>query len=102
MNVTATCYNATVEQCDSDPSTTAFGYKINMKYPKKQRYLAISRDLEKYYSSGDTVIINGTNVYDGYWVIADRMNKRWKKKIDFLVSPDNYIAKFENVTIQKK
>lgn len=99
--VTATCYNATVKQCDSDPSTTAFGYKVNMRYPDHQRYLAISRDLEEYYSSGDTVMIDGTGVYDGLWMIADRMNRRWERKIDFLVAPDDHIAKFDNITIVK-
>jgi 3D (Asp-Asp-Asp) domain-containing protein len=100
--VTATCYNATVEQCDSDPSTTAFGYKVNMKYPLSQRYIAISRDLEEYFKAGDTVIVDGTFVYDGYWIVADRMNKRWSRRIDFLVKKNDLIAKFDNVTIKHR
>ena len=100
--VTATCYNATVEQCDSTPLITAFGYKIDPSYPKRQRFLAISRDLEQYYSKGDTVIIDGTGVYDGHWMIADRMNRRWERKIDFLVSSDDHIAKFNDIIIRKK
>jgi 3D (Asp-Asp-Asp) domain-containing protein len=100
--VTATCYNATVEQCDSDPSTTAFGYKVNMKYPLSQKYIAISRDLEEYFKAGDTVIVEGTFVYDGYWIVADRMNKRWEKKIDFLVKKNDFMDRFDNVTIIHK
>lgn len=102
MKVTATCYNAVAEQCDSDPSTTAFGYKVNMRYPLSQRYIAISRDLEGYFKAGDTVIVNGTFIYDGYWIVADRMNRRWTRKIDFLVKKNDFMDRFNNVTIRHK
>ena len=102
FSVTATCYNATVEQCDSDPTVTAFGYRVNMRYPLSQRYLAISRDLESDFRAGDTVIVDGTFIYDGYWIIADRMNRRWTRKIDFLVKKNDFIGRFDNVTIRQK
>ncbi len=102
IDVVATCYNATIAQCDKDPLTTAFGYKINKKHASNHKYIAISRDLEKYFNTGDTVFVEGTFIYDGYWIIADRMNKRFTNRIDFLVKQNDFIGKFDNVTITKK
>ena len=101
VTVTATVYQATPAQCNEDYLTTAFGYKINPNDALAHRYIAISRDLELHFEGGDSVLIEGTNVYDGKWIIADRMNKRWSNKIDFLVNHDSYIDKFENVQITK-
>ena len=39
--------------------------------------------------------------YDGMWMIADRMNRRWSNKIDLLVNNDSYVDKFANVKIVK-
>tara|TARA_R110002096_G_scaffold232252_5_gene422111 strand:+ start:1993 stop:2355 length:363 start_codon:yes stop_codon:yes gene_type:complete len=101
QTVTVTCYQATVAQCDSDPFTTAFGYKIDPKDPMSHRYIAISRDLETYFSPGDSVIVTGAGVYDGMWMVADRMNRRWVNRIDLLVGYDSYVDKFTGVTIKK-
>lgn len=99
--VTATVYNAVPEQCDSDPSVTAFGYNIDLNDPIKHRYCAISRDLESWLQPGDTISIEGTDIYDGQWIVADRMNSRWTRKIDLLVNEDSYIDIFYNVTIDR-
>ena len=101
VTVTATVYQATPAQCNEDYLTTAFGYKIDPSDALSHKYIAISRDLELHFESGDSVLIKGANVYDGKWIIADRMNKRWSNKIDFLVNHDSYIDKFENVQITK-
>lgn len=101
VTVTATVYQATPAQCNEDYLTTAFGYKINSDDALAHKYIAVSRDLELHFKGGDSVLIEGTNVYDGKWIIADRMNKRWANKIDFLVNHDSYIDKFENVQITK-
>ena len=101
MNVTATVYQAVPEQCNNDPYVTAFGYHIDPKDPLSHRYLAISRDLEEYLSAGDSVEVFGTDVYDGKWVVADRMNRRWSRKIDLLVNMDSHIDIFRDVIIIK-
>ncbi len=101
MSVTATVYQATVEQCDNDPYITAFGYHIDPEDALSHRYVAISRDLEQYLSAGDSVMVTGTGIYDGKWVVADRMNRRWENRIDFLVNEDSFIDIFPNVTITK-
>lgn len=108
--VTATVYQAKEQQCDSDPYTTAFGYKIDPSDPIKHRYVAVSKDLEEIFQPGDSVLVTGTHpyndttravVYDGMWIVADRMHPRWRKKIDLLISDDSFIDSFNNVTISK-
>ena len=99
--VTATCYQAVPEQCDADPYVTAFNYHINPEDPLSHKYVAISRDLEEFYSPGDSIYVVGAGEYDGMWMIADRMNRKWSNRIDFLVNNDSYIDKFTNVKIVK-
>lgn len=101
--VTATCYHPTVAQCDSDPLITASLKKINESDPLSHRWIAISRDLKEFYNFGDAILVLGTKdgIYDGIWIVNDLMNKRWEKKIDFLVGENDYIDKFENVTIRR-
>jgi len=76
MKVTATAYTSTVGQTDSTPFLAAW----NNKLKPGVKSLAVSRDL---LALGLT---NGTKVrIDGYkhnYTILDKMNKRWKNKID--------------------
>lgn len=97
--VTATCYQACVAQCNADPFNTAFGYKINPQKPESHRYLALSRDLEVHFAAGDSVWVEGAGVYNGAWLIADRMNRRYKRRIDFLVGMKSHLDLYRNVTI---
>jgi len=85
--VTATIYHAVEEQTDSTPNITASGYEINMADPLSDRIIAVSWDLENVYGfkMGDMVYVSGTGVLDGIWFVRDRMNKRFRKRIDFLV-----------------
>lgn len=102
LYVTATVYHATRSQTSCSPHITAFGNVIDTTQSDKYRYIAISRDLEEYFSAGDTVIVSGTWIYDGLWIVADRMNKEWKKRIDFLISKGQYQDVFNNVKIINK
>lgn len=99
--VTATIYHAVEEQTDSTPDITASGYKINMQDPLSDRIIAVSRDLEKThgFKMGDKVHVEGTGILDGVWFIRDRMNKRWVKRIDFLVPQAMKGGKWENVKL---
>jgi hypothetical protein len=45
--VSVTTYSPTIEQTDSTPLITASGYKINPANPKRQRIIAVSRDLKR-------------------------------------------------------
>jgi len=76
LQVTATGYTARKEECDDNPETTANGT------PSRVGVIAISRDLEKEIglSLGQFVLIEGY----GLFKIEDRMNSRWKRRIDIL------------------
>ena len=80
--VTATAYNSTVAQTDSDPTMTAHGVRLK---PGMQ-VIAVSRDLEAMgLSSGTRVRIEGL---PGEWVVVDRMAKRWQRRIDVYMGLD--------------
>jgi 3D (Asp-Asp-Asp) domain-containing protein len=98
--VTCTVYNAVVEQTNSDPSHTASMFKLDLKNPYKHKIIAVSRDLLIKYPMGTKVRIEGTN-YDGVYIVEDKMNKRYIKRIDILINKEMSIGKWENVKITK-
>ena len=100
--VTATIYHATPEQTDDTPFITASGAKIEECCPGDHRWLAVSRDLEEEgFTFGVRVMITGTDSpLDGVWIIQDRMNKRWSRRIDFLVDKSRTGGYWENVEIE--
>ena len=92
--VTATIYHATPEQTDSNKI-------IDLGNPLKHRWIAVSRDLEaKGLTFGVKVCVTGAGDLDGVWTVQDRMNKRWKHRIDFLVNEDLKGGKWENVRVE--
>ena len=98
--VTATVYNAVPEQTNEDPGHTASMYEIDLENPYKHRILAVSRDLYKLgYKFGTKVKVSCGCPYEGVWVVRDLMNKRYKKRIDFLINEDMPIGKWNNVQI---
>ncbi|MCK5876664.1 MAG: 3D domain-containing protein [Candidatus Marithrix sp.] len=85
--VTATAYNSLPGQTDSTPNLAAWGdiLKPGMKS------IAVSRDLiPKGLSHNARVKIEG---FDGTYVVLDKMNKRWKKKIDIYMGKDAKAAR---------
>ena len=98
--VTVTKYNPVVEQCDSDPFITADGSFIDTLKLRKGdlKWIAISRDLRKDYSYGDTVIIEleSGEIY-GEYVVHDTMNPRWSFRVDILSPEGDSLGKWENV-----
>lgn len=99
--VTATVYHAVEGQCDDTPLVTACGKNINPEDPYGQRYLAVSRDLLDVFPYGTEVVVSGTGEYDGTWVVADTMNKRFSGYIDFLINEDMKGGKWDGVRIKK-
>ena len=90
-SVLITWYNPVESQCDDDPLITADLSKIDLSALKRRdiRWIAVSRDLLEAgkYQMGDTVFINSPNEkINGEWVIHDKMNSRFTKRIDLLVS----------------
>lgn len=100
--VTATVYHAVASQCDGDYLTTASGRKIkSTDEAYSHRYIAVSRDLGELFPYGCKVEVIGTGIYDGIYIVADTMNKRYTEYIDILINPDMPIGKWENVIIKK-
>lgn len=87
-DVWATKYNATINQCDGDPFTTADLSKIDKSklHRHELKWIAVSRDLLNQFRMGDIVEIKCDNEkLNGEWEIHDLMNKRFSNRIDFLV-----------------
>lgn len=99
--VDATIYHAVVGQTNSDPSHTASMFKLDLTNPYKHRIIAVSRDLLKKFPIHSKVRIFGAGRYDGVWIVEDKMNKRWSKRIDFLVNTNVRGGKWKGVKITK-
>ena len=97
--VSVTTYSPTIEQTDSTPLITASGYKINPANPKKQRIVAVSRDLKRKYKFGKKVRITGIGKLSGTYTIRDVMNKRFKKRVDILIGENDKQTSFKNAKL---
>ncbi len=98
--VVATVYNAVPSQTDSTPLITASNKHIDANNPGKHRWIAVSRDLEKYgFTFGVKVCIENAGDMNGIWTVEDRMNRRFTRKIDFLVDNEIMLGKWTNVVI---
>jgi 3D (Asp-Asp-Asp) domain-containing protein len=83
LKVTATAYNSLPAQTDSTPDIAAWGDRLR----PGMKAIAVSRDLLKKYGlkHKDKVKISGL---EGEYQVLDKMNKRWKKKIDIYMGKD--------------
>jgi len=87
IEVTATAYNSLAYQTSSNPNITAFGDSL---IPGK-KYIAVSRDLLDLGLTHNTPVkIEG---FDNVYIVKDKMNKRWKKRIDIYMGIDVKKAK---------
>lgn len=84
--VIITAYSPTPDQCDSTPLITASNQKV------RTGIIALSRDIEKEFNLkfGDRVEIIGYGVFE----FQDRMNKRWKRKVDIFFWERNRAIQF--------
>lgn len=105
-NTVATVYNAVPEQTNSNPTITASGRVIEPEKVQDLRIIAMERTMMARHNIhyGDTVLVKGTGIYDGEWVVEDTMHPRnaGLDKIDFLVPADVRTGKWENVEVYKK
>jgi len=82
LEVTATAYNSLAYQTSSNPFITAFGDSL---IPGKN-YIAVSRDLLALGLGHNTPVkIEG---FREIFLVKDKMNKRWKKRIDIYMGVD--------------
>ncbi|MFD1215109.1 MULTISPECIES: 3D domain-containing protein [Microbulbifer] len=82
MTVTATAYNSVKGQTDDDPWVAAWNNRLR----PGDKIIAVSRDLEKHgLTNGAKVRIEGL---PGTFTVRDRMNKRFKNRIDVWMEKD--------------
>jgi len=82
MTVTATAYNSVEGQTDDDPWVAAWNNRLR----PGDKIIAVSRDLEKHgLTNGAKVKIEGL---PGTYTVRDRMNKRYKNRIDVWMEKD--------------
>ena len=85
--VTATAYNSLAYQTSTQPNITAFGDSLK----PGMKCIAVSRDLLALGLKHNTLVtINGL---DGVYLVKDKMNKRWKNRIDIYMGNDMQAAK---------
>ena len=77
LKVTATAYTSHAAQTDSTPNIAAWGDRLK----PGMKVIAVSRDLLNVYGlkHKQKVRIKGLK---GEYLVLDKMNKRWRKKID--------------------
>jgi 3D (Asp-Asp-Asp) domain-containing protein len=82
FQVTATAYNSLAYQTSSNPGITAFGDSLK----PGMRYIAVSQDLI------DSGLVHNTKVklegFDSLFTVNDKMNSRWRKRIDIYMGTD--------------
>ena len=83
LRVTATAYTSHVGQTDSTPNIAAWGDRLK----PGMKVIAVSRDLlDKYgLKHRQKVRIKGLR---GEYAVLDKMNRRWRKKIDIYMGLD--------------
>jgi 3D (Asp-Asp-Asp) domain-containing protein len=82
LRVKASAYNSVRAQTDSTPAIGAWGDRL----APGMKVIAVSSDLlELGLERGQVVRIRGL---DGEYTVADRMSKRWSRKIDIYMGTD--------------
>ena len=80
--VTATAYNSVAAQTDAHPDMAAWGDRLQ----PGMKVIAVSRDLiELGLDHRAPVTIDGL---PGEYVVLDKMNRRWQKRIDIYMGED--------------
>ena len=87
LEVTATAFNSLAAQTDSNPTFTAWGVELE----PGMKAVAISRDLiDQGLGHGTWIRIDGL---PGKYQVVDKMNRRYKKRIDIYMGHDKMAAR---------
>ncbi len=88
LEVSSSAYNSVASQTKSNkPALTAWGDTLK----PGMKAIAVSRDLIKMGLKHNTKV--KIKDLDGHYVVLDKMNKRWAKKIDIYMGVDLKAAK---------
>ncbi len=90
--VEATAYNAVKEQCDSTPNTCAWSDKIHRN--NRNKIVAVSRDLIRLGLNRKTPIYYKNDNTIKKKIVLDKVNKRFRSRIDILKSFKNEAFEF--------
>lgn len=94
--VTATTYTLAPRENGPYGNQLASGFRAN---PKTDRIIAVSRDLLKSYPFHSKVVVTNAGNFNGVWIVEDIMNKRYRKRIDFLIADKSEQNKFYKVKL---
>ena len=87
IDVTATAYNSVPSQTQGNPIIAAWGDSLKLEIPS----IAVSRDLLALGITHNTPVkIEG---FDSIFLVKDKMNKRWRNRIDIFMGKDIKKAK---------
>jgi len=103
ITVYATMYHPVLGQCDASPDITADQSKIpDIDSCSHLCWIAVSQDLLWFNNGpiryGDTVYVEAGHK-TGYYIVRDAMNRRFKKKIDFLESVGTEAYRYKKATL---
>ena len=88
LKVTATAYNSLPYQTSYEhPAITAWGDSIKPGV----KWIAVSRDLLRNGLSYNTLV--KVDTFEGYYLVKDKMNIKWKNRIDIYMGEDVKAAK---------
>ena len=88
LKVTATAYNSLPYQTSYEhPAITAWGDSIKPGV----KWIAVSRDLLRNGLSYNTLV--KVDTFEGYYLVKDKMNIKWKNRIDIYMGEDVEAAK---------
>jgi 3D (Asp-Asp-Asp) domain-containing protein len=99
VTVRVTTYTTDPKQTDDTPLITASGFKLHPRNPRKHRIIAVSRDLKKKLKFGQYVRLDGAGKLDGVYIVQDVMNKRFRKRIDVLLNPNDKPTMYKKATL---
>jgi len=94
-----TVYNALPSQTDNTPTVTASLHEINslLVANGQEKTLAVSPALKNRLGlefEDEVLVCKCTEpIYNGWWIVRDLMNERYKNNIDFLVPNDVKLGK---------
>ena len=103
IKVIATMYHPVAAQCDANPNKTADQTLIpDVNNCSDLNWIAVSQDL-LWFNGGP--IHYGDSVYviaghkEGWFIVRDAMNSRWKNRVDFLESIGVEAYRYKNAEI---
>ena len=102
--VTVTMYHPVAAQTDDTPNITADGTVIKIKTASDYNYVAVSRNMLKYYGGflnyGDYIFLNA-GVKSGVYQVRDTMAAHWINRVDILESPGTPPYKYNNASMRR-